>query len=178
MPIARRQDITPEYVRSSLTYDPQTGVMTWNYRPDMPLHWNDRYAGKEAGCKRKESYIGIYIKNKCYLSHVLAWVIMTGVWPKHEIDHKNQDRHDCRWENLRAATRIQNSFNVRDTGRSRSGIKGVSYDKRMKSWVARIKIGHKYVILGYTKCPEEAGKLYREAAIRHHGEFFCETGVV
>ena len=46
-----------------------------------------------------------------YVAHRLAWLYMTGEWPRHEIDQINLDRSDNRFCNLRPANRSQNSAN-------------------------------------------------------------------
>jgi len=177
MPIQFRDNLDPDYVKSALRYNPETGVMSWNFRTDMSAAWNGRNAGKPAGTKTQNGYVAISINNKLYLSHRLAWVIMTGGWPRQEIDHVNRDRSDAKWSNLREASRIENSRNVASTSRSKSGYKGVSYDKGMKSWVARIKIGSRYVVLGYRGDPETASSLYAAAAMANHGPFIPYQGI-
>jgi hypothetical protein len=55
----------------------------------------------EDGTKR----LVIDIKGKPYLAEHLAWLYVTGEWPKHAIDHVNGDTLDNRWENLRESDR-------------------------------------------------------------------------
>lgn len=94
---------------------------------------------------------------------------MTGEWPSADVDHKNRDRRDNRWENLRAATRSQNNANRVTT--ASHGFKGATYNKRQGRWAAQTKFKGKPVYLGYYDTPEEAHAAYLAAAERLWGEF-------
>jgi hypothetical protein len=50
--------------------------------------------------------------------------MMTGEWPKTQIDHINLDKADNRWCNLREATQSQNFANTRILASNGSGFKG------------------------------------------------------
>lgn len=101
-----------------------------------------------------------------------------------EWDHINRDPLDNRRENLRLATRRQNTVNTQKpkiTSRGTvptSQYKGVSLasdsSKRSKPWVATISIdwrNNKKKFLGYFKTEEEAHEAYIQAARELHGEF-------
>jgi hypothetical protein len=61
-----------------------------------------------------------------------------------EVDHKNTDKLDCRKENLRAVTHAQNQQNRKGANKnSRSGVRGVSWNKRDKCWVAKVEVDGK-----------------------------------
>lgn len=94
---------------------------------------------------------------------------MTGEWPADMIDHKNRDRTDNRWENLREATRSQNNANRRAS--STHGFKGATFNRRQGRWMAQTKVNGKRVYLGYYDTPEEAHAAYVAAAERYFGEF-------
>jgi hypothetical protein len=66
----------------------------------------------------------------------LAWLMMTDEDPlDDEIDHKNRDRKDNRWINLR---RVCRSVNTLNTGtRGKTGVRGV-WRKNEKFWGARL----------------------------------------
>jgi hypothetical protein len=62
--------LTARRVRELLDCDPEAGTLTWRFRPDGPRQWNTRYAGKKAGCLRKQDgYETVRIDGKSYLSH-------------------------------------------------------------------------------------------------------------
>lgn len=85
-----------------------------------------------------------------------------------EVDHINNDGLDNRRENLRLCTRSQNNGNRRLTTIK---FKGVSWERKSKSW--RASIGKDYVNyeLGRYKTAEEAAEAYDRAARRLYGQF-------
>jgi hypothetical protein len=167
-----RNDLTAEYVRSILDYDPETGLFRHKYRVYAAPGWNTKYAGQHAGCFSKaQHYIILVINARHYLAHRIAWLHVTGKWPDKEIDHINSDRSDNRLVNLRIATPQENLWNQPKKPTNASGFKGVSFFKRDGSWKAQIRWGGKQRHIGYYLTPEEAHEAYcRESAI-HHGKF-------
>lgn len=85
------------------------------------------------------------------------------------IDHKNGDGLDNQKDNLRAATRSQNTANSRTRSDSVSGIRGVG--KSGRKWRALITCGGTSYHLGNFETQEEAATMYGLAAIELHGEF-------
>jgi hypothetical protein len=96
---------------------------------------------------------------------------MTGEWPKDQIDHKNGNRSDNRFCNLREATRSQNLANSAKPCPNQSGLKGVCWNKALGYYVAQIRINGKNVGLGYFKSPMDAHLAYCRAAQEHYGDF-------
>jgi hypothetical protein len=92
-------DITYEKLKSLLTYDPNTGIFIYNYR-----HGAWALKGSEAGRCDKDGYLIITINKKAYSAHRLAWLYMTGEHPKEFIDHKDGNKSNNKFENLREAT--------------------------------------------------------------------------
>lgn len=87
-----------------------------------------------------------------------------------QIDHKNGNPLDNRKENLRWATPRENTANTR--AKSKSGYKGVTWEKKMKKWLAKVRTSNsKRIVLGYFDTPEEAAAAYNKEAKRRHGEF-------
>ena len=164
---------TAEEVRKALHYDPDAGVFTWKKRPVWK--WNKRLGGKRAGYanvkgqSQRSVYRMIWINGTNRKEHRLAWIYMTGEWPELDIDHKNGDGLDNRWENLRLATSSQNNMNTGMYSTNTVGVKGVSRHKC--GFQARIGIGGRVQALGVYKTPEEAHAVYMKEARRLHGEF-------
>lgn len=155
--------ITQNYLKSILHYNPETGVFIWiNSRRGG---WNGKTAGRRDG-----RYFRIEILKKGYLIHRLAWLYMFGYIPEC-IDHINGDTSDNRIQNLRVATRSQNSMNQKLKSNSTSGIKGVHWHKVMNKWMAHITINQKLFRLGYFDDIDDAEKAVIEARNRLHGEF-------
>ena len=110
--------ITQAELKRLLTYDPETGIFKWNvYRSD-----NAR-AGDIAGAMEKTGYVDISVNAKRYKAHRLAFLYMTGSWPKNQIDHKNKVRNDNKWLNLREASASENAQNRSVSIRSSTGHK-------------------------------------------------------
>lgn len=86
-------------------------------------------------------------------------------------DHEDRNTLNCQRSNLRIATPSQNNMNRRGNHVSISGLKGVSFDKNRRKWVAQLKLNGKNSNLGRFPTRELAAAAYREAAIRHFGEF-------
>lgn len=166
-----RSDLTAEYVRSILHYDPETGVFVWKSRPDIRPSANARREGKVAGCVDPYGYQRIGVDGHRYFGHRLAWLHTHGEWPKGQLDHIDGNRANNRIANLRIATTAQNAANSRAHRDNRSGFKGVSWSKVAKRWIAQISRAGQYRYLGYFDTPEEAHAAYCEAARELHGEF-------
>ena len=99
---------------------------------------------------------------------VLMHQLITG---KKYQDHKNNNKHDNRKENLRDATRSQNNMNRGVQSNSTSGVTGVRWDKRQQKWTAKIKINKRTISLGSYALKDDAIKARKEAEERYFGEF-------
>lgn len=164
--------LTAERLREVLFYNEQTGLFTWHITLS-----NRAQAGEIAGRSRSNGYVRISVDRHLYAAHRLAWLYVTGEWPKHQIDHINGVRHDNRWLNLREATSAQNKFNMGIRKNNTSGFKGVSWHAPRERWVAYIRIDGRTRNLGYYDSPYEAHEAYRRAADSLFGEF-ANYGVV
>lgn len=166
-----RNDLTAEFVRSILDYDPETGVLTWRLRTDVDHEWNTSWAGKPAGRVDHWGYRVLSINFLEYKAHRIAWLHVTGAWPKDFLDHVNGARADNRLCNLREASQSQNMANRSVTKRSSSGVKGVQWDAKNKKWRASIAVNRKAFNLGRYKDLEDAKAAYAKAVVRFHGDF-------
>jgi hypothetical protein len=159
-------DLTAEYLRSVLDYDPETGVFEWRKRRQGIHHKRGLRAGSAPNAC---GYIQISVNRKIYLAHRLAWLWMTGNWPADQIDHINGERSDNRWTNLREATSSQQNSNTRISRNNTSGYKGVTWCHG--KYVAQIVHNGKTYYLGRFTCPKQAAKVRRQKARELHGEF-------
>jgi len=151
-------------INERLSYDPDTGVFLYI---KSGIGYSKFPIGTKAGCTDARGYMLIRMKNRMYYMHRLAWFIVTGDWPKNEIDHINGVRSDNRFENLREATRYGQSQNQGLGRRNKSGYMGVSWSKFGK-WVAQISIDGKRYNLGYYDDPEVASEAYKKAKRMGH----------
>lgn len=158
--MAKGLAITVERLRELLDYNPVTGVFKW--RPTLKM----RRKGLVAGTQHTKWYWHIRVDKRWYLAHRLAWLYVYGRWPADEIDHINGVRFDNRIANLREATTTQNRQNRKPKV---AGLKGVQ--KYYHRWRARIYVSGKCIWLGSFTTQEAASAAYREAAIKHYGEF-------
>lgn len=162
--------LTSEYVRGILSYDPDTGVLRWKLRTDVRSAWNQKFAGKVAGPVGK-GYVKITINDRAFYAHRLAWLIITGQWPLNEIDHKDQNPANNRWDNLRIATRQQNQQNRKRHKSNTSGFKGVFKNQHGVTWSAQIYRFGKKIHVGCFPTAEAAHAAYCVASRDHYGEF-------
>jgi hypothetical protein len=168
--MAKQDLIDASRARELLNYDPETGIFVWKERKGNP-QWTGRYAGTPAGWRDWKGYLIITIGYVDYRAHRLAWLIMTGEWPEFEIDHEDTDKENNQWKNLRSATHSQNTVNRPVRSDNRSGVKGVSWDKFRKKWMAVCKVNGVYVLKRRFDKLEDAAAAYEASARQHHGEF-------
>jgi hypothetical protein len=90
-----------------------------------------------------------------------------------QTDHRDGDGlNNCR-ANLRPATNKQNQGNGRRPSHNTSGYKGVTWDRGINRWRARIAVNRRMRNLGVYNSVENAARAYDEAAREIFGEFAC-----
>lgn len=163
-----------DIIKSVLDYNPETGIFTWKERKVTHYQiicFNKRFAKKEAGCINNKGYVVIGLVGKEYYAHCLAWIYMTGKSPTEDIDHRDLNTSNNKWDNLRIGTRSQNHANKHISPYNTSGYKGVSLFRRDGTWRAQIQVRGENVHLGYYDTPEEAHAVYCKAAKKYFGEY-------
>ena len=163
-----RKGTTQKRLKFLLVYDPADGQFRWR----LPRSGQPR-PGSVAGCLAPDGYIKLRVDGVTYQAHRLAWLYMTGDWPKYEIDHADLNRSNNKWGNLRAATHQQNMINV---GTKRRKLK---YDGHLKcvyptkngNWISHIVLNGKAKHLGTFSTKEEAYQAYLLSVVALHGEF-------
>lgn len=164
--LTKKTDLKHQDLLEVLFYCPETGKFTWRKRVSIRI-----VVGSEAGSVTADGYIEIGLFGQRFQAHRLAWFYMTGEWPKGQIDHKNTNASDTRWDNLREASHGQNVQNSGVRNNNTSGFKGVSFVKDIGKWHARIMADRKLHLLGYFDTSEEAHEAYAAKAAQLHGEF-------
>jgi len=132
----------------------------------------------ERGWKGTNTFYAITGQNKNGRKAIYMHRLLVNVPRGMFVDHKNTNPLDNQRDNLRPATRLQNSFNLNKTRPSKSGYKGVflrpikSPISAAKPWYVRLrcKVGFK-IHGGYFATAEEAARRYDELAHIHFGEF-------
>lgn len=160
--------ITHERLLQLVSYDPQTGVMRWK------LARRKCTPGVEVGRFQRQGYRQVYIEGRAYYVHVLAVFYMTGEWPPHDIDHRNADKDDNRWLNLRPATRSQNKANCPKQSNNKVGLKGISWSMRDRKFSWSVKRGDARA-RGASDCPAAAHLSCIVESHKLFGEFARST---
>lgn len=164
-------DLTQGRLKSLLRYDAETGDFVWRIR---------RTGGIDAGDKAgffhtKNGHRRIKIDGKLHYAHRLAWLYMTGEWPRHFIDHIDLSKANNAWSNLRGASHSDNIRNRRAHKNSASGLKGAYLNKARadcaKPWRSSISVNGCVKYLGSFTTAEEANVAYANAATVEFGEF-------
>jgi hypothetical protein len=170
--MGRRVDIKPlpslERLNELLSYDPETGALTWK---SVPKGFQRAKAGDPAGTIGAKGYRVIGIDRKYYLAHRIIWKLMTGSDPDDQIDHKNTDRLNNRWENLRPVENGQNIQNSNVRKDNLSGVKGIHWDASHKKWRAVLRVNGKTIRLGRFSSKDDAANVIANARLSAHGEF-------
>ena len=162
------RELTVDLLNHLFEYDKETGNLIWKIKPSSRGH--SVKAGDIAGTLKSHGYLCVGINYNSYRAHRLIFLMHKGYLPK-TIDHINGDKLDNRIENLRAATVGQNQHNRKTNANNTSGYKGVSWNKALKKWTARITLERKIIHLGYFANVEEAAEVVRKAREELHGSF-------
>jgi hypothetical protein len=89
-----------------------------------------------------------------------------------EVDHRRvDDTLDNRKSNLRLATHRQNMCNKKKLRTNTSGYIGVTWQKDIQRFRARIQVYGRSISLGCFADAEGAARAYDQAALTYHGEF-------
>jgi hypothetical protein len=99
---------------------------------------------------------------------ILARVIGRPLQPLEETDHKDGNPLNNRRDNLRIATRSQNSQNRERQTNNTSGYRGVSFVPATGKW----RVDLKGMYLGQFNTPEEASAAYESRARQEFGEWY------
>lgn len=159
IPIAR--------IRAVLWYEPWSGDFYWREKTADKV-----VVGSMAGSDTGRRDIRIGIDGVLYQAHRLAFAWMTGAQPPQNIDHRDLDTRNNRWENIRPATHSTNGANRPHQKNSQTGIKGVHhYPTRKKPWLARLQCEGTLRLNKYFATQDEAVAAYRAAAEEWFGEF-------
>lgn len=148
--------LTAEEARETWRYDQSTGAIVWINPKSNRLKPGDNAGSKSSSSKSKKTYIRIGWGGRLILAHRIAFLIMTGEWPIHQIDHINGDGTDNRWENLRHVTGGQNCKNRKLNSNNSSGNTGVGWYPSRCKWSSKVTANNKTIFLGYFSSKEEA----------------------
>jgi hypothetical protein len=155
--------LTPDRLRELLAYDRTTGVFRW--REDRRQMKAGDVAGSIASC----GYRYIKIDGRSYRANRLAVLYVTGQWPVGTVDHRDLDKTNDRYGNLRVGSMSQNKANIAVRADNQLGVKGVHrIGNRYRS---QIQCDGQKRHLGTFASASEAHAAYVAAAEKHFGEF-------
>lgn len=110
-----------------------------------------------------------YVVRRCKVRHtnVSMHREIIGAAKGQHVDHVNGNTLDNRRSNLRIVTQQENNKNKKRYLNNVSGVTGVSWNKQMKMWVARISVDRKDKYLGYYFSFEKAVAARKAAEIKY-----------
>lgn len=172
--MATSNAITLDALKEVLSYDRETGLFSRTFY---------RTAGastRPVGTIHASGYLYIHVLGKQYKAHRLAWLLVTGAWPKDQIDHINGIRDDNRWANLRDVDGHMNIQNQHGPRRNNKlGLRGVSRVRGGLRFKAQIRHDGGVVYLGLFDTAERASAAYADAKQKlHHGFVERTTGQI
>ncbi len=118
-------------------------------------------------CVGNKKYVISGCRPTIQLHHIILGSPPAGM----EIDHKDQDGFNNRKTNLRFCTRSQNKMNTGHRSDTKSGYKGVYWNKSNGNWNVSICAKQSSIFLGVFESKIEAAKIYNRAALKYFGEF-------
>lgn len=153
--IENMQKLTHERLLQLVSYDKETGVFT------RRVTTGSMAVGSEVGSKHCQGYREASIDGERFLLHRLAVFYVTGQMPDDslDVDHRDRDRSNNVWLNLRVGTRSFNLQNQSVNGRptNKAGMLGVSFHRKSGLWRARAIVpGTRKEITTYHATAEEA----------------------
>lgn len=153
--------ITQKQVRAHLLYNPRTGAITRRIANSNSVKRGD-FAGQ-----RHDGYLRIQVLGVRKLAQYWIWLYMTGREPLDEIDHRDGDRSNYRWSNLREASHSLNQQNLRKArSTSTTGFLGVC--RMGRKFQAAITVSKKKQFLGTFSTARLAHAAYLKAKRELH----------
>lgn len=173
-------ELTAEYIKSRLSYNPETGDLTWiplSGNDSETKRWNTSLANKVAGKRAfnpngKKTSIYVTLLGKPRIAHRLIWAIVHGEFPDgYFIDHINGDPFDNRISNLRLCSNAENQHNRKYSSKSKSLVKGVSFASQQRKWKVTTRANGNYYHGGFYATKGEAAVAAAKDSLKYHGKF-------
>ena len=159
-----------DVVNKLIAYNIITGVFKWK------VNKSNKKAGSIAGRVKKDSgYRYITINKQECAAHRIAWLLVTKKDPyPYEIDHKDRNKGNNAFHNLRQATIQQNSSNRKIGSNNTSGHKSITYQSHQTSnpWVVCIHQQNKSHYVGSFPTLEMALEARDKKGKEIYGDFY------
>jgi hypothetical protein len=125
---------------------------------------------KKIGYSAAKGYIRAKVKCKHYMLHRLIFAWHYGYFPE-QVDHIDCNKTNNLIENLREASKFENSWNRHKGSKNTSGTKGIDFFKPRGKWRARCMANGKSIFVGYFDSIELASEAIKSARSNIHGRF-------
>jgi hypothetical protein len=147
-------------------FEYNNGLLYWKKMPKKCRN----LIGKEAGSVAKDGYKTFGFMGKNLLVHRAIFMIHHGYLPKC-LDHIDGNRLNNQIDNLREVTSQQNCFNRKKPITNTSGVKGVTWHKKLKKWQVHLMINRKTKYFGVYADIELARLVSETMRSKFHGEY-------
>jgi hypothetical protein len=158
-----------ERIRECLSYDDVHGGLVWAKVKTNRVKVGDRAGNLSCGYEqigfRKQGF-----HDRKVQVHHIVWFLHTGEWPTSPIDHKDMNRQNNRFDNLRLATTSQNGMNKPQQSNNQLGIKNICFDTQKQKYKVDIKSGGKRFSRRY-KSLEDAIEARDTILSIYHGDY-------
>lgn len=156
------RELTFDRLKQVVSFNPETGEFTRINRAGV------KGGAIGGGINRANGYRYIRIDGKRYMAHRVAWMYMTGSMPDGYLDHRDGNRANNSFKNLRLATYADNAQNRPTQSNNTTGLRGVCWHKPTGRFTARITKDGVQHFLGYFRDPQDAHRAYLQAKERLH----------
>jgi len=120
-----------------------------------------------------------YIETNIFSVQTKLHRFVMGVTDKNiEVDHISHKTYDNRKSELRAVTKTKNQANRVTQINNISGVKGVSWEKRLDKWKAYLNINKKHIYLGVFSNLEDAIKVRKDAEVEYQREYSYDNSML
>ena len=158
---------TQAELRAIFDYEPEAGSLLRKPTP-FKIGRGRRLQASTAGHLRKDGYVHVQVGARSYYAHCIIWCWVTGEWPENEVDHRDLNRANNIWLNLREATPSQNCA-ARGEYTPERGV------ELLPSGKYRVRV--RSVHIGCFDRLEDAAQAYQRSATERFGEFAaCNRG--
>ncbi len=161
---------------SNITYDEaiaafeyRDGELFWKIKPAMRVHVGD----KAGWLDKNATHLRVLYKGKKVMVHRIVYLMHHGHLPEC-VDHVDRNPLNNKIENLREATKSQNSCNKKVRSDSGTGIKNVTYYRPSGKWRVAIAVNGKRKHIGYFADMEQAKIAAENAGKMYHGQFYSK----
>lgn len=131
---------------------------------------NNCTPGKVLGTKDAYGYLVCTVDGVSQKVHRIIYEMHHGYTPN-IVDHIDGNKLNNLIENLRPASTDQNQWNRKLNANNVSGVKGVTWVKSSRKWIAQCAVSNKRHYLGLFDSIEDAKQALTKFRIEHQGEY-------